>query len=126
MLYNFLYSLNTWFSPLNVFRYITFRRRACSSYGNAYYVHHRAEGYKRLSMFSVTQQVRDDGPQTHLGKTGTPTMGGVLIIISILVTVVLWGDLTNKYILIDDVFLSGVSGTIGFIDDYLKVCKEKS
>ncbi len=83
------------------------------------------EVIKRLRRFSVTQQVRGDGPQTHLGKTGTPTMGGVLIIISILVTVLLWGDLTNKYILMMIFSLVGF-GAIGFIDDYLKVIKRDS
>ena len=122
MLYNFLYSLNTWFSPLNVFRYITFRSALAVLTAMLITFIIGPKVIKRLSMFSVTQQVRDDGPQTHLGKTGTPTMGGVLIIISILVTVVLWGDLTNKYILTMIFSLVGF-GTIGFIDDYLKVVK---
>lgn len=122
MLYNFLYSLNTWFSPLNVFRYITFRSALAVLTAMLITFIIGPKVIKRLSRFSVTQQVRDDGPQTHLGKTGTPTMGGVLIIISILVTVLLWGDLTNKYILTMIFSLVGF-GTIGFIDDYLKVVK---
>ncbi|HBR21538.1 MAG TPA: phospho-N-acetylmuramoyl-pentapeptide-transferase [Nitrospiraceae bacterium] len=122
MLYSLLYSLYTWFSPLNVFRYITFRTALAVLTAMFITFILGPKVIKRLSRFSVTQQVRDDGPQTHLGKTGTPTMGGVLIIISILVTVLLWGDLTNKYILTMIFSLVGF-GTIGFIDDYLKVVK---
>ncbi|NCO82782.1 MAG: phospho-N-acetylmuramoyl-pentapeptide-transferase [Nitrospirae bacterium CG_4_10_14_3_um_filter_44_29] len=125
MLYNFLYSLSPYFSPLNVFRYITFRSALAVLTAMLITFILGPEVIKRLSSFSVTQQVRDDGPQTHLGKTGTPTMGGVLIIISILVTVLLWGDLTNKYVLMMIFSLVGF-GTIGFIDDYLKVVKRDS
>lgn len=125
MLYSLLYSLYTWFSPLNVFRYITFRTALAVLTAMLITFILGPKVIKRLSRFSVTQQVRDDGPQTHLGKTGTPTMGGVLIIISILVTVLLWGDLTNKYILMMIFSLVGF-GTIGFIDDYLKVVKRNS
>lgn len=122
MLYSLLYSLYTWFSPLNVFRYITFRTALAVLTAMLITFILGPKVIKRLSRFSVTQQVRDDGPQTHLGKAGTPTMGGVLIIISILVTVLLWGDLTNKYILLMIFSLVGF-GAIGFVDDYLKVVK---
>lgn len=125
MLYSLLYSLHDWFSPFNVFRYITFRTALAVLTAMLITFIIGPKVIKRLSRFSVTQQVRDDGPQTHLGKTGTPTMGGVLIIISILVTVLLWGDLTNKYILMMIFSLVGF-GAIGFIDDYLKVVKRDS
>lgn len=125
MLYSLLYSLHDWFFPFNVFRYITFRTALAVLTAMLITFILGPKVIKRLSRFSVTQQVRDDGPQTHLGKTGTPTMGGVLIIISILVTVLLWGDLTNKYILMMIFSLVGF-GAIGFIDDYLKVVKRDS
>ncbi|MEK7267612.1 MAG: phospho-N-acetylmuramoyl-pentapeptide-transferase, partial [Nitrospirota bacterium] len=125
MLYSLLYSLHDWFSPFNVFRYITFRSALAVLTAMLITFILGPKVIKRLRRFSVTQQVRDDGPQTHLGKTGTPTMGGVLIIISILATVLLWGDLTNKYILMMIFSLVGF-GTIGFIDDYLKVVKRDS
>ncbi|MBA3071701.1 MAG: phospho-N-acetylmuramoyl-pentapeptide-transferase [Nitrospirae bacterium] len=125
MLYSLLYSLHDWFSPFNVFRYITFRTALAVLTAMLITFIIGPEVIKRLRRFSVTQQVRDDGPQTHMGKTGTPTMGGVLIIISILVTILLWGDLTNKYILVMIFSLVGF-GTIGFIDDYLKVVKRDS
>lgn len=122
MLYNLLYSLHDWFFPFNVFRYITFRSALAVLTAMLITFIIGPKVIKRLRKFSVTQQVRDDGPQTHLGKAGTPTMGGVLIIISILATVFLWGDLTNKYILTMIFSLVGF-GAIGFIDDYLKVVK---
>ncbi len=122
MLYSLLYSLHDWFSPFNVFRYITFRSALAVLTAMLITFILGPKVIKRLGRFSVTQQVRDDGPQTHLGKTGTPTMGGVLIIISILVTILLWGDLTNKYILMMIFSLVGF-GAIGFTDDYLKVVK---
>ncbi|RJQ41741.1 MAG: phospho-N-acetylmuramoyl-pentapeptide-transferase [Nitrospiraceae bacterium] len=122
MLYSLLYSLHEWFFPFNVFRYITFRSALAVLTAMLIAFIIGPEVIKRLRKFSVTQQVRDDGPQTHLGKAGTPTMGGVLIIISILTTVLLWGDLANKYILTMIFSLVGF-GAIGFIDDYLKVVK---
>ncbi|MFN4091277.1 MAG: phospho-N-acetylmuramoyl-pentapeptide-transferase [Brevundimonas sp.] len=71
------------------------------------------------------QPIRDDGPQTHLAKVGTPTMGGFMILAGIAVAVLLWGDLTNPYIWI----VSGVTaafGVLGFVDDYAKVTKQTS
>ena len=73
-----------------------------------------------LSRYQVGQQVRTDGPQTHLKKSGTPTMGGTLIIVAILVSTLLWADLSNRYVWI----VTGVlvmCGLIGFYDDYLKL-----
>jgi phospho-N-acetylmuramoyl-pentapeptide-transferase len=73
-----------------------------------------------LSRYQIGQQVRDDGPQTHLKKAGTPTMGGALIIVAIAITTLLWADLTNRYVWIAlGVMLS--FGLIGFYDDYLKL-----
>lgn len=125
MLYSLLYSLHDWFSPFNVFRYITFRTALAVLTAMLITFILGPRVIKRLRRFSVTQQIRDDGPRTHMGKTGTPTMGGALIIISILATVLLWGDLTNKYILTMIFSLIGF-GAIGFIDDYLKVVKRDS
>jgi phospho-N-acetylmuramoyl-pentapeptide-transferase len=68
----------------------------------------------------MTQQIRDNGPKTHMNKAGTPTMGGMLIIICILLSVFLWGDLKNMYIWVMVVSLAGF-GLIGFFDDYLKI-----
>lgn len=125
MLYSLLYKLHDWFSPLNVFRYITFRTALAVITAMLITFILGPGIIKRLRRFSVTQHIRDDGPQTHLGKTGTPTMGGVLIIISILITILLWGDLTNAYIWVMVFSIVGF-GAIGFIDDYLKIIKKDS
>lgn len=73
-----------------------------------------------LTKLKIGQAIRTDGPQTHLVKTGTPTMGGVMILLSISVSVILWGDLNNHYLLISTLTMLGF-GIIGFIDDYKKV-----
>jgi phospho-N-acetylmuramoyl-pentapeptide-transferase len=80
---------------------------------------------ERLREFQIGQYVRDDGPQTHLKKGGTPTMGGVLIVISVLVPTLLWADLSNPLVWV--VVLSTVAfGAIGFADDYIKVVRKRS
>jgi len=73
-----------------------------------------------LTRLKVGQSIRQDGPQTHLVKSGTPTMGGTLIIFSVAIAVLLWGNLTNHYLLIVTLSMLGF-GVIGFIDDYQKV-----
>jgi phospho-N-acetylmuramoyl-pentapeptide-transferase len=78
-----------------------------------------------LRRLKVGQQVRDDGPRTHLNKQGTPTMGGLLIIAAIAISVVLWSDLTNAYVWVV-LFATLAFGGIGFWDDYLKVVKRRS
>jgi len=78
-----------------------------------------------LRRLKVGQHVRDDGPQTHLSKQGTPTMGGLLIIAAIAGSVVLWSDLTNVYVWVV-LFATLAFGGIGFWDDYLKVVKKRS
>jgi phospho-N-acetylmuramoyl-pentapeptide-transferase len=80
---------------------------------------------RKLQVLHVGQAVRDDGPQAHLKKTGTPTMGGVLILFSIFISVLLWGDLTNHWLWYVLLALGGF-GCIGFADDYLKVVYKNS
>ena len=75
---------------------------------------------RKLTEMKVGQAVRKDGPQTHLVKSGTPTMGGVLILIGIAVATLLWGDLTNRFIWIVMLVTFGF-GVIGWVDDYRKV-----
>lgn len=75
---------------------------------------------RKLTAYKIGQSVRDDGPQTHLVKAGTPTMGGALILMSIVLTTLLWADLSNRYIWV--VLLTTLGfGVIGWIDDYRKV-----
>ena len=75
---------------------------------------------RRLSAFKIGQQVRNDGPQSHLSKAGTPTMGGALILISIAVTTLLWSDLGNRYVWVVLLVTLG-NGLVGGVDDYLKL-----
>jgi phospho-N-acetylmuramoyl-pentapeptide-transferase len=75
---------------------------------------------RKLTAMKIGQSVRSDGPQTHLIKAGTPTMGGALILVSVAVTTLLWGDLTNKYVWIVLITTLGFGG-IGWVDDYRKV-----
>ncbi len=125
MLYHFLYPLHTEISFLNVFQYITFR----TIYGSltAFLMCFILGPWviKKLSKMQIGQYIRNDGPKSHLNKSGTPTMGGILIISSILVSTLLWVDLKNYYIWI--VLLIAVAyGLIGFIDDYLMQVKKQS
>lgn len=125
MLYHFLYPLSSNISFLNVFRYITFRTIYASL--TAFLICFLAGPWviRKLSLLQIGQYVRDDGPQTHLAKAGTPTMGGVLIIFSVVTATLLWSDLSNAFIWI--VLLTTIGyGVIGFSDDYLKLVKKQS
>ena len=75
---------------------------------------------KKLTQYKIGQSVRDDGPQTHLTKAGTPTMGGALILVSIVITTLLWADLRNRFVWVVLLVTLGF-GAIGWIDDYRKV-----
>ena len=125
MLYHLLYSLHTQFAAFNVFRYITFRA-LCA--GLTALILSLALGpyfIKLLSRRQYGQMVRDDGPQSHLKKTGTPTMGGILILLTVTVSTVLWADLSNRYIwLVLGVMLG--FGFIGWLDDYKKIKEHNS
>jgi phospho-N-acetylmuramoyl-pentapeptide-transferase len=123
MLYSLIYSLHDWFSPLNVFRYITFRTSLAVLTAMFFSLLLGPWIIRRLKRLSLTQQIRDDGPKAHLGKAGTPTMGGLIIILCILLSIFMWGDLKNIYIWVMIISLAGFGG-IGFIDDYLKIHKQ--
>ena len=75
---------------------------------------------RKLTAYKIGQAVRNDGPQTHLTKAGTPTMGGALIVVSVIVTTLLWGDLTNRLVWVV-LCVTVAFGAIGWIDDYRKV-----
>ncbi len=79
----------------------------------------------KLNHLQIGQSIRNDGPESHLDKAGTPTMGGALILFATFVTVLLWGDLTNKYVLIT-IFVTAVFGAVGWVDDYKKVVHKDS
>jgi len=122
MLYSLLYSLHDWFSPLNVFRYITFRTSLAVLSAMVFALILGPWIIKRLKRLSMTQQIRDDGPKSHIDKAGTPTMGGLLIILCILLSIFMWGDLKNMYVWVMIISLVGFGG-IGLFDDYLKIVR---
>jgi len=125
MFYYFLYPLSSTLSVLNVFRYITFRTIYASL--TAFIICFLLGPWviRKLSILQVGQYIRDDGPQSHLTKAGTPTMGGTLIIFSVVTATLLWTDLTNSYVWIALLVTVGY-GLIGFADDYLKLVKKQS
>lgn len=79
----------------------------------------------KLNYLQIGQSVRTDGPESHLSKSGTPTMGGALILMSIFVSVLLWGDLANRYVWVVMV-VTAAFGAIGWVDDYRKVVEKNS
>lgn len=125
MLYFLLYSLHAKISLFNVFRYITFR--AILAILTALVISFFCGPWviRKLSELQVKQYIRDDGPKKHLEKEGTPTMGGTLILFSIVVAVLLWADLSNFFIWVGLLVLIGF-GAIGFADDYLKLTRRNS
>ncbi|HWX24163.1 MAG TPA: phospho-N-acetylmuramoyl-pentapeptide-transferase [Vicinamibacteria bacterium] len=125
MLYYLLLQLRPQFSVLNVVRYITFRTAVASLTALFLVLALGPWTIARLRRFQIGQYIREDGPQGHKTKAGTPTMGGILILAGILVPMLLWGDLRNRDVWI--LVLSTLAfGAIGFADDYLKVVKKQS
>ena len=121
MLYHLLYEqLFPEFSPFRVFGYITSRTAFASLTALALGLILGPWMIRRLREFQVGQHIREDGPRSHLTKAGTPTMGGLLINISIILPTLLWANLTNVYIWIALLGLVGFAG-IGFLDDYAKI-----
>jgi phospho-N-acetylmuramoyl-pentapeptide-transferase len=107
---------------LNVTRYITFRTAAASLTALAISLLLGPWMIRKLRDFQIGQVIRQEGPQSHRAKAGTPTMGGLLILTSALVPTLLWADLTNPYIWIAVLATAGF-GAVGFIDDYLKIVR---
>jgi len=125
MLYYFLYPLHTVFSGFNVFRYITFRTIWAGLTALLICFFLGPWVIRKLSILQVGQYVRNDGPQTHLKKAGTPTMGGTLIIFSVVLSTLLWSDLSNYFVWIALLVTVGFGG-VGFVDDYLMQVKKQS
>jgi len=126
LLYWLLYEkLFPFFHPFRIFRYLTFRTAFASGTALLIALFIGPWVIQKLRDFQIGQFIREDGPQTHLKKSGTPTMGGVLIIIAILLPTVLWSDPSNPFVWIT-VFSTLAFGAIGFADDYIKVVKRRS
>jgi phospho-N-acetylmuramoyl-pentapeptide-transferase len=127
MLYHLLVPLSDQFSVLNVFRYLTFRTGGAviTALAIGFLI-----GPAMIRMLrqqqSEGQPIRDDGPDTHpLTKKGTPTMGGLLILVALVATTLLWADLRNRYVWAT-LGVTVAFGVVGFIDDYIKVVQKHS
>jgi len=110
-------------SGFNVFSYLTLRAILSTLTALLIAILIGPKMINWLKRMQIGQTVRDDGPQSHLSKSGTPTMGGVLILAAILTSCLLWADLTNKYVLVT-LFVVVSFGILGFVDDYRKVVRK--
>ncbi len=125
MLYYLLEYINKTFNPpgFDIFRFLTFRSALAAITGLflAFYLGPRI--IKKLQAHQIGEAKKADGPDFHLSKVGTPTMGGIIIILSVVIPVILWGDLKSIYIIL---ILAGTIwlSLVGFLDDYLKVIKK--
>lgn len=120
MLYYLIYSLHSKLSLLNVFRYITFRAAYATLTSLVISFLLGPWLIKKLKSFKIGQQIRDVTPEVHKTKAGTPTMGGILILIALIIPTLLWMDISNRYVWI--VIITTICfGLIGFWDDYLKL-----
>src|SRR5579871_4962161 len=113
------------FTPFRVFQYTTFRTAFASLTALFLCIVLGPWLIARLRQFQIGQYIREEGPKSHQAKAGTPTMGGVLIIISIVVPTLLWADLRFAYVWIALLALVG-HGFIGFLDDYAKVTRQRN
>jgi len=126
LLYWLLYQkLFPYFRFFRIFRYVTFRCVFASLTALLIGLLIGPFVIDRLRQFQIGQYVRDDGPQSHLKKGGTPTMGGILICISIVVPTLLWSDLSNPFVWLV-IFSTLAFAAIGFADDYIKVVQKRS
>ena len=126
MLYWLLYQrLFQHFHPFRIFRYVTFRTAFASLTASFMGLIVGPAIIRQLRDFQIGQYIREEGPKGHQKKAGTPTMGGVLITIAIVVPTLLWADLSNVYIWLA-VFSTVAFGAIGFADDYIKVVRKRN
>jgi len=126
LLYWLLYQkLYPFFHPFRIFRYLTFRTAFASLTALLIALLIGPWVIQKLHEFQIGQFIREDGPQSHRKKSGTPTMGGVLIVIAILLPTALWSDPANPLVWIT-VFSTIAFGAVGFADDYIKVVKRRS
>ncbi len=125
MLYHLLFPLADQFAIFNVFRYITFRAAGAILTALLLSLLFGPWFIRTLKRLSVGQKIRDVGPETHQGKSGTPTMGGLLILFALVTATLLWANLTNRYVWLT-VGITVAFGAVGFADDYLKVRNKRN
>ncbi len=117
--------LQQYFSGFNVVSYLTFRSVMALLTALFISLWIGPKVIRRLQVLKFGQEVRNDGPESHFSKRGTPTMGGVMILFAITVSTLLWGDLTNPYIWFSLLVLLGF-GAVGFVDDYRKITRKNT
>ena len=128
VIYELFYPLKyhySWLSWLNVLRYIPFRTIMATLSAMVLTFLLAPWFIRELQKKQIGQVVRKDGPESHLTKAGTPTMGGALILLSLLLPTVLWADLRNPFVLATTAVTAGY-GVIGYLDDYLKIRRRHS
>ncbi|MGZ5494789.1 MAG: phospho-N-acetylmuramoyl-pentapeptide-transferase [Thermoanaerobaculia bacterium] len=125
MLYYLLYPLRDVISGFNVFRYITFRTAFAAITAMLISFILGPWLIDRMTKIKLGQYIREEGPKSHQLKAGTPTMGGILINLAIVIPTVLWADILNPYIWII-LFVTFAYGAIGFIDDYRKLARKRN
>jgi phospho-N-acetylmuramoyl-pentapeptide-transferase len=125
MLYKLLYPLRDMISGFNVFRYITFRTAWAALTALIISFIFGPWLIERMRQIKAGQYIREEGPKSHQMKAGTPTMGGILINIAIVIPTILWADIANPYIWIV-LFVTFAYGAIGFVDDYRKLAKKQN
>ena len=134
MIYYFLYELlyghfkeKDWFliKALNVFQYVTFRTAYASITALLLSLLFGGQLIKALRSWNIGQQIREEGPQAHLAKRGTPTMGGVLVVGSVVISTLLWAKPSSVYVW-TVVIATLLFGAIGFADDYYKMARQRS
>jgi phospho-N-acetylmuramoyl-pentapeptide-transferase len=125
MLYHLLFPLRETYSVFNVFRYVTFRTAGAIITALLISLLLGPILIRKLRQLQIGQSIRNDGPESHLKKAGTPTMGGLLILTSVFMSTLLWANLTNRFVWLV-LFCAAWMGALGFADDYLKVAGKNS
>jgi len=128
ILYEFLFPLNRYWAPLrvlNVFQYVTFRTAYASITALLLSLFLGPWLIARLRDFQIGQQIREEGPKSHQKKAGTPTMGGLLIVVSIILPTLLWANLRTRYVWAA-VLSTLAYAAVGFADDYIKIVRKRS
>jgi phospho-N-acetylmuramoyl-pentapeptide-transferase len=125
MLYYLFEYINKIYDPpgFDIFRFLTFRSAIAAMTGLflAFYIGPKV--IKILSKYQIGEAKKEEGPKFHWSKAGTPTMGGVIIIFSVIIPVLLWADVKSTYVILITVGTLWL-GAVGFLDDYLKVIKK--
>ncbi|MGZ5474239.1 MAG: phospho-N-acetylmuramoyl-pentapeptide-transferase [Thermoanaerobaculia bacterium] len=125
MLYHLLYQLRDVFVGFGVFRYITFRTAFAALTALLISLILGPWLIERMRHIKLGQFIREEGPKSHQAKAGTPTMGGILINVAIIIPTILWADILNPYIWIV-LFVTAAYAAIGFVDDYRKLAKKRN